>query len=301
MFRGGVGRYYDFAYTNANILFAVIGAQSSFGQIYSHTNSSGIRNADGSLFQVGPAAARQPARHRDRRRCPAHAASPVIKQPYTDQANLGFAKALGGGWAIEIDGVYAHGKDLGLRPRLNTRTNGGTSPRRLTGRVPANIAAANFRIDISEGISHYKGVSLALKKQWDGKLQLMGSYTLSESTSNTSLRATDEFGEYDVRSTRWTRSRDNQENPTRTDNRHRVTISGVWSPGWDLAHRAGVPLQVGRSRSTSSPASTPTATASSATCRRASRRSTAAAARPSCSSTCASRSASARRRTGPSS
>jgi hypothetical protein len=45
VFRGGVGRYYDFAYTNANILFAVIGRQSSFGQIYSHSNSSGIRNA----------------------------------------------------------------------------------------------------------------------------------------------------------------------------------------------------------------------------------------------------------------
>lgn len=53
VFRGGVGRYYDFAYTNANILFAVIGAQSSFGQIYSNTNSAGIRNADGSFYQVG--------------------------------------------------------------------------------------------------------------------------------------------------------------------------------------------------------------------------------------------------------
>ncbi len=51
--RGGAGRYYDFAYTNANILFAVIGAQSSFGSIYSNTNSSGIRNADGSFYQVG--------------------------------------------------------------------------------------------------------------------------------------------------------------------------------------------------------------------------------------------------------
>jgi hypothetical protein len=51
--RGGLGRYYDFAYTNANILFAVIGAQSSFGTIYEVTNSTGIRNADGSFYQVG--------------------------------------------------------------------------------------------------------------------------------------------------------------------------------------------------------------------------------------------------------
>src|SRR4029077_20129955 len=53
VFRGGVGRYYDFAYTNANILFAVIGAQSSFGSIYLNNNTAGIRNADGSLFEVG--------------------------------------------------------------------------------------------------------------------------------------------------------------------------------------------------------------------------------------------------------
>jgi hypothetical protein len=143
------------------------------------------------------------------------------------------AKAIGKGWAVELDGVYAKGADLGLRPRLNTRTNGGTSPRRLAGLVPANIAATNFRIDISDGVSHYKGVSLALKKQWDGKLQLMGSYTLSEATSNTSLRAVDEFGEYDVLDPIHPFA-DNQENPTRTDSRHRVTISGIYSPGWDL-------------------------------------------------------------------
>jgi carboxypeptidase family protein/TonB-dependent receptor-like protein len=232
VFRGGVGRYYDFAYTNANILFAVIGAQSSFGGIYSNTNGSGIRNADGTFFQVGqPLPVNQLGTVTAP--LPSHAASPLIKQPYTDQGNFGFAKALGGGWAVEMDGVIANGKDLGTRPRLNTRTNGGTSPRRLAGLVPANIAAANFRIDTSDGISHYKGVSIALKKQWDGKMQLMGSYTLSESTATTSLRATDEFGEYDVLDPIHPFA-DNQENPTRTDNRHRVTISGVYSPGWDL-------------------------------------------------------------------
>jgi hypothetical protein len=231
VWRGGVGRYYDFAYTNANILFAVIGAQSAFGSIYSHTNSSGIRNADGSFYQVG-----QPLPPNQltnvTRPLPSHAASPRTKQPYTDQANFGFAKALGRGYAIEVDGVYARGRDLGLRPRLNTRTDGGTSPRRLVGILP-RTGTSDFRIDISEGRSHYKGVSLTLKKQWDGKLQFLGSYTLSESTADTSLRATDEFGEYDVIDAT-NPFADFQENPTRTDNRHRVTISGVWTPGYGL-------------------------------------------------------------------
>ena len=230
VFRGGVGRYYDFAYTNANILFAVIGAQSAFGTIYDVTNGDGIRNPDGTLFRVGQPL---PPSQVPGQPLPTHAASPLIKQPYTDQANFGFAKALGNGWAFELDGVVAKGAELGLRPRLNARTNGGTSPRRLAGLVPANIAATNFRIDISEGRSHYKGVSIALKKQWDGKLQLLGSYTLAKSTADGSLRATDEFGEYDVLNPADPFA-DNQENPTRTDNRHKVTISGVYSPGWDL-------------------------------------------------------------------
>jgi hypothetical protein len=233
--RGGVGRYYDFAYTNANILFAVIGAQSSFGQIYSNTDSSGIKNADGSFYQVGQPLPPNQLPSDLSRPNPSHVASPRIKQPFTDQANLGFAKALGRGFAVELDAVYAHGQDLGVRPRLNTRVSGGTSPRRLVGVSPfiTTAATADFRIDISEGVSHYKGITLTLKKHWDGKLQFLGSYTLSESTSSTSLRATDEFGEYDVLDSRDPFA-DRQENPTRTDNRHRVTISGVWTPGYGL-------------------------------------------------------------------
>jgi Carboxypeptidase regulatory-like domain/TonB dependent receptor-like, beta-barrel len=229
--RGGVGRYYDFAYTNANILFAVIGAQSSFGQIYSNTDSSGIKNADGSFYQVGQALPPNQLVNAAAPR-PSHAASPLIKQPYTDQANFGFAKAIGQGYAIEVDGVYAHGKDLGTRPRLNTRTAGGTSPRRLQN-ILATTGNSDFRVDISRGVSHYKGVNIALKKRWDSKLQMLVSYTLSKATSSTSLRATDEFGEYDVLDATDPFA-DRQEGPTRTDTRHRITASGVWVPGWGL-------------------------------------------------------------------
>lgn len=230
--RGGAGRYYDFAYTNANILFAVIGAQSSFGQIYANTNSSGVRNADGTLYQVG-----QPLPPNQLTNVstplPSHASSPRIEQPYTDQANLGFSKALGRNFAIEVDAVYASGKDLGTRPRLNLRLNNPANSRRFVGILPLMGNSPNFRIDVSEGVAHYKGVSLTLKKRWDGKFQMLASYTLSESTSSASLRATDEFGEYDVLDMfdPWA---DRQEGPTRTDNRHRVTASAVWSPGGGL-------------------------------------------------------------------
>lgn len=224
--RGGYGRYYDFAYTNANILFAVIGAQSSFGTIYSANDTSGIKNADGSFFQVG-----QPLPPNELANAtaplPSHAASPRIKQPYQDQANLGFAWAIGNGYAVELEGVYAQGGDLGTRPNINLRINGGA--RRLVGVLPTS-GAQNFRIDTSAGVSHYKGATISIKKRWDGHLQLLGWYTLSSATSSTSLRATDEFGEYNVLDM-FDPYKDEQEAPTRSDSRHRFTVSGTWSPG----------------------------------------------------------------------
>ena len=168
VFRGGVGRYYDFAYTNANILFAVIGAQSSFGGIYAVNNTAGIRNADGSLFQVGqPLPPNQIANASTP--IPSHVATPRPKQPYTDQANFGFSKVLGHGFALEVDGVYAAGKDLGVRPALNRRVDGGA--RRFASILPT-VGTASWRVDVMEGHSHYKGVTFGLKKHWDGKLQL---------------------------------------------------------------------------------------------------------------------------------
>jgi hypothetical protein len=72
-------------------------------------------------------------------------------------------------------------------------------------------------------------VTVSVKKRWDGKLQLMGWYTLSKASSSASLRATDEFGEYNVIDM-FAPFQDRQEAPTRTDARHRFTVSGSYSP-----------------------------------------------------------------------
>jgi hypothetical protein len=227
--RGGVGRYYDFAYTNANILFAVVGAQSSFGKIYEVNNTAGIRNADGSLYQVG-----QPLPPNQLTNLstpiPSHAATPRPKQPYTDQANLGFSKVLGRGFAVEVDAVYAEGNDIGTRAALNRRINGGA--RRFAGILGQGVGTASWRVDVMEGTSHYKGITLGLKKHWDGKLQFSGWYALSDAKSSASLRAVDEFGDYD--SIDQFNPFGDPENPTRSDFRHRVTVSGVWSPAYGL-------------------------------------------------------------------
>ena len=224
LLRGGVGRYTDFAYTNANILFAVVGAQSSFGAVYQNVDTAGIKNPDGSFFAVGDplppnqlSATAPPL--------PSHVASPRIKQPYSDQANLGFSKDLGNGFALDVNGIYVRGRDIGVRPTLNVRINGGA--RRFAGILP-ETGAASWRTDLSEGRAHYKGLNLGIKKRGT-KFSVDAWYTLSKATSSASLRATDEFGDYQILDA-FDPFQDNQENPVWRDARHRVTISPIWSP-----------------------------------------------------------------------
>jgi hypothetical protein len=72
-------------------------------------------------------------------------------------------------------------------------------------------------------------VSLTLKRRWDGKLQLLGSYTLSEAKSTASRNATDEFGNIDVVDS-FDVFNERQFGYVRTDARHRFTASAVWTP-----------------------------------------------------------------------
>ena len=51
--RAGWGIYYDFGFTNANILFPGLSAQGGSGVVFDVNNTAGIKNPDGSFFTVG--------------------------------------------------------------------------------------------------------------------------------------------------------------------------------------------------------------------------------------------------------
>ncbi len=74
--RGGYGRYFDFPYTNATILFPAAAVQSNYGVVYNVHDDKGIKNPNGTFFQVGQtlpanqlpgADIRRPTRSRRRR------------------------------------------------------------------------------------------------------------------------------------------------------------------------------------------------------------------------------------------
>ena len=51
--RAGWGIYYDYGFTNANILFPGLSAQGGSGVVFDVNNTGGIKNPDGSFFRFG--------------------------------------------------------------------------------------------------------------------------------------------------------------------------------------------------------------------------------------------------------
>jgi hypothetical protein len=218
--RGGVGRYYDFPYSNANVLIPLLDAQHAFGFSYYASDSDGLRNPDGSFYRIGqPLPPRQTGDY-----VVSYAAAPHTRQPYTDQVNLGFSRVLGRGFAVELDGLLSRGLDMGQLLSLNVLTG---DDRRRFGALLPNVGTLDFTVFVPRGRNTYRGVTAAIKKRWDGRLQLLGSYTLSEATANV-LPGTDEFA---FSSSLFDAYHPYSRAPVATDARHRVTISGVYGPG----------------------------------------------------------------------
>jgi hypothetical protein len=91
------------------------------------------------------------------------------------------------------------------------------------------VGQVDFIVWTPRNESDHRGVSVAFKRQWDGRLQVLASYTLARAKS-TALAGTDAFagaGLLDATDP----FAEVQLGPSATDARHRVTVSGLWSPG----------------------------------------------------------------------
>lgn len=249
--RGGWGIYTDFAYTNANVLTAAIDAGGGGGIVFLATAPAGLRKPDGTLFRASDPLSSIASLNLVNPTIPPMAGevvSPRLEQPYTRQANIGWAHQVDASTAVTLDYVRADGRDLNLRLRPNVVVNG----RRLLGDLPIQPNTNSFRTAISKGSSRYDALVAAVRRRMGGgagwrSLDLNASYTLSKATSDVGTAydeivqnllqdVTDPFGPV-------------QQGPaSRTDARHRVTVSAIVEAPWGVRvapiffYRSSLPL-----------------------------------------------------------
>jgi len=243
--RAGWGTYYDFGYTNANILFPGLSAQGGSGVVFTVTNTAGIKNPDGSFFQVGQPITNIASQNEVNPNGPffgTNVMAPEVRQPWTAQTSLGWSHQIDRATVLDVDFVDVRGHDLGVRWTLNTRVNNGA--RRF---ADLNLNPANPTMNMSIGSSTYQGVNLGIRRRMDHGVQLNAWYSLSkaeglgglgidELTSNLVQDSTNPFA-------------DVQFGPSaRTDARHRVTISAILQAPWGVTvspiyrYRSALPL-----------------------------------------------------------
>jgi hypothetical protein len=234
--RGGYGRYYDFPYTNATILFPAAAVQSNYGVVYNAHNDNGIKNANGSLFQIGqplpanllPGADIPP---------PNEVASPTLATPYSDQFSLGYSWQVNPWLGLNVDGAHISYKDIPFRFRGNP-----IDPTTGKRRFPA---FGSFRIWYGNGFAKYNGVNIGGHARLGDRLEMQGFYTWSHATGNI-LAGADEFRITDAGHQPDLRTVRDQvvnpydplcgacEGPLNTDSKHRVTLSALYRAAYGI-------------------------------------------------------------------
>ena len=246
--RAGWGIYYDYGFTNANSLFPGLSAQGGSGLIFSTaTNTSGLRNLDGTLFTFGQPVSNINHLNEVNPNGPfysSNVAAPQIRQPFTMQTSVGWSHQLAQSTVLDIDFVSTRGKDLGVRWPLNTRVNGGA---RRYADLPLN--PANPTLNMSIGESRYDGINLGIRRRMLNGIQFNAWYTLSkaeglggfavdELTTNMVQDATNPLA-------------DVQYGPSqRSDARHKLTLSAILQAPWGITvapvytYRSALPVHI---------------------------------------------------------
>ena len=234
MIRVGYGRYFDFGYTNSNVLFAAVNATGlGAGTVFEVNNANGIRNPDGSFFSADDPISNIEDQNEAGGALPMnrHVASPRLEQPYTDQIAIGWSHQLDAATAIDVDYIHVEGRDIGWRPRLNARHPGeALRPLEERGITPS---PEDIAIAISAGRSRHDGLNLGLRRRLSHGVQVSAWYSLSSAKSTTG-NASDELNINNIQD-HLDPYADVQFGPSgRSDARHRVSMSAIWQAPYGI-------------------------------------------------------------------
>ena len=235
--RGGLGRFYDFPYTNATILFPAAAVQANYGVAFRNHNDDGIRNPDGSFFQIGQPLPPNQLPPGGDIFPPNEVASPTLATPYSDQLSLGYSWQATNWLGLNIEAMKVRYRDIPYRFRANP-----IDPATGDFRFPQY---GNFRIWYGKGEADYEALNIGFRVR-QTKFELQGFYTYSETTGNI-LAGADEFRITDAghQSDLGGGRRDVSVNPLNpqcgacfgplnTDARHRVTFAGTFHAPWAI-------------------------------------------------------------------
>jgi len=228
--RGGWGLYTDFGYIASNVLQAAFDAGHA-GYVFLANDPNGLKKADGSFFKVtDPLSTISALNQVVGDFTPAgEVVSPLLEQPYSRQANLGWSHQLDESTTVSADYVRVDGRDLNMRVRPNVRINGG--PRWLDTLISPR--SNRFRTALSKGSSRYDGLILAFRRRLSRGIDASASYTLSKATSDIGT-AYDEIVQTLIQDIRDPFGPVQQAPSTRTDSRHMISISGIVNAPWDV-------------------------------------------------------------------
>jgi hypothetical protein len=251
--RGGIGRYYDFPYTNATILFPASAVQSVYGVIYQNTDANGIKNPNGSFYQPGqPLPTHNEVSGQLSLARSNELASPTLATPYSDQLSLGYSTEVTSSLGLNFEAVSIRYRDIPFRFRANPFIPS------LNSRLVANVPN-NFRIWDGSGHAEYHGLNIGFHSRLGTKFEAQGFYTWSKAKGNI-LAGADEFRVNDpgfqpdvtsnVSPNPLNPNCSYCSGPLDTDARHRVTISTVYRAPWAinvsgiLRYRSALPYTV---------------------------------------------------------
>ena len=243
IFRGGWGIYYDFPYTNANILFPAAGVQSTYGIAYSYFDGDGIKNSDGSFFRPGidplPPSQLEPGAL-----FPSNIATDTFGAPQATQASLGYSVEVTDWLGLNFEAVSIDYEDIPFRFRANPRvdSNGDGHITAADDRLIPEISPRT-RVWYGKGIANYDGINVGFRAR-SQQFEAQGFYTWSESDGNVLVGA-DEFRMWDGGQQPGTTNDtivdpydprcDACVGPLYTDARHRVTLSGLYRAPYSVS------------------------------------------------------------------
>ena len=170
---------------------------------------------------------------------------PGYQNPYSQQAEFGIERAVGGGMSISVSGIYAHTLRLPVAIDINnlpgapftTRTlaNGQTVSFRNWGSPACGVVVNNpcfanlLRLQSDQYSSLasalYEGAILEVKKRFSNHLTLLGNYTFSKAFATTGDFNSD-FGPQDQTNLAGEHGLSN------FDQRHKIVVAGVLESPW---------------------------------------------------------------------